>query len=92
MADAQRDVDTFVDHADHAIREQQLAANVGVAQQVRAHQRGEVQPPEERWAGDHEPSRRGAELGARCALGFLDIAEDTPGSLEEALARVGQGD
>ena len=87
-ADADRDVDAFLDEVDQPIREDELDGHRRVLRQEVADERGHLAPAEHVGRGDHEAPGGIGALGPRGALGVVDVGEDPAGSLEVARTRV----
>ena len=90
MADPHREIDAVFHQIDHAVRQAQFAADVGIALQIRRHHRADMEAPKTDRRGDHEPPARLGAFGLRGNFGFLDVRKDAAGALQIARPYVGQ--
>ena len=90
MADPDREIDAVFHQVDHAVRQAQFAADVGITLQIRRHHRADMEAAEPDRRGDHEPPARLDPFGLRGNFGFLDIGKDAARALQIAGPCVGQ--
>ncbi len=90
VADADREIDAFLDQIYGAVREPQLAADLGIAAEIVRHQRIDVETPEHQRRRHDQMSGGTGAIGARRRFRLFDLRQNPPRPGEVALPDIGQ--